>query len=289
MGEGQEKEAQNKIDAGFISGNWLVLNNCHLALEYMGKLEQILNPKDKEIHPDFRLWITCEPDPTFPLGLLQMAVKVTTEPPNGLKAGLSRTFNTMINQDFLEKVEPYDKWRSLVFTICFMHSIVQERRKFGSLGFSKPYEFNTSDLEASMTYCEGHMNRQAALNNPYSWKAMQYMISKAQYGGRITELEDQYIFDAYTQLWITDACLAQNYCFNSQITDYFIYAIPEALEHTRLLDYINKMPGKDIPPVFGLHNNADLTFRKKESLAMINTLVETMPKDSGSGSGKSLE
>lgn len=48
------------------------------------------------------------------------------------------------------------------------------------------------------------------------------------------------------------------------------------------------MKGKDIPAVFGLNNNADLTFRMKESLAMINTLLETMPKDTGGGSGKSL-
>lgn len=60
-------------------------------------MEEILNPKNVEIHEDFRLWITCEPHPEFPLGLLQMAIKVTTEPPKGLQAGLSRTFSTMIN------------------------------------------------------------------------------------------------------------------------------------------------------------------------------------------------
>jgi len=161
MGEEMEKPAQAMIDAAFISGGWVILNNCHLAIEYMGEMEIILNPKDKEIHPNFRLWISCEPSPEFPLGLLQMAVKVTTEAPNGLKAGLSRTFSTMVNQDFLEKVEPYDKWRSLVMTVCFMHSIVQERRKFGPLGFCTPYEFNTADLEASLLYCETHMNKSA--------------------------------------------------------------------------------------------------------------------------------
>lgn len=108
----------------------------------MATMEEVLNPKGVEIHEEFRLWITCAPDNSFPLGLLQMAIKVTIEPPKGLQAGLARTFSTMINQDFLEKVEPYDKWRSVVFSVCFMHSIVQERRKFGPLGFCIPYEFN---------------------------------------------------------------------------------------------------------------------------------------------------
>jgi len=91
-----------------------------------------------------------------------MAIKVTTEPPKGLQAGIARTFSTMINQDFLEKVEPYEKWRAMVFMMCFMHSIVQERRKFGPLGFCIPYEFNNSDLEASLLYVEKHMTSSMA-------------------------------------------------------------------------------------------------------------------------------
>ena len=51
------------------------------------------------------------------LGLLQMAIKVTNEPPKGIKAGMYRTFTTMINGDFLEKVETFDYWRSLVFAV----------------------------------------------------------------------------------------------------------------------------------------------------------------------------
>jgi len=49
------------------------------------------------------------------------------------------------------------------------------------------------------------------------------------------------------------------------------------------------MPSKDSPIIFGLHPNADLTFRLKESLEMINTLVDTQPKEASGGSGKSKE
>ena len=49
------------------------------------------------------------------------------------------------------------------------------------------------------------------------------------------------------------------------------------------------MPSVDSPEVFGLHPNADLTFRIKESLEMINTIMETRPKDSASGGGKTRE
>ena len=54
-----EIPAKLMIDSGFVAGKWVILNNCHLSLEFMAELEDILNPKDKEIHNDFRLWITC--------------------------------------------------------------------------------------------------------------------------------------------------------------------------------------------------------------------------------------
>jgi dynein heavy chain len=50
----------------------------------MAEIEEILNPKDRVVHEEFRLWITCEPHPNFPLSLLQAAIKVTTEPPKGV-------------------------------------------------------------------------------------------------------------------------------------------------------------------------------------------------------------
>lgn len=190
MGEEQEKLAKSKINIGFDRGTWVILQNCHLGLEFMGEIEEILNPKERQVHEEFRLFITCEPHTSFPLSLLQSAIKVTTEPPKGIQAGLNKTFMTEINPDFLEKVEPFDKWRAMVFTICFLHSIVQERRKFGALGFCIPYEFNFADLGASLNYCEKHMTFCSTLSstNPqYSWKAIKYMVCEVQYGGRITD------------------------------------------------------------------------------------------------------
>jgi len=49
------------------------------------------------------------------------------------------------------------------------------------------------------------------------------------------------------------------------------------------------MPGNDSPVIFGLHANADLTFRLKESLEMINVLVDTQPKEAGGSGGLSRE
>lgn len=135
---------------------------------------------------DFRLWITCEPHNKFPIGLLQMAIKVTNESPIGLKAGLARSFTTMISQETLDKVNS-EKWRTIVFAVAMLHSVVQERRKFGALGWCIPYEFNYSDLEASLFVVEKHLAATILVGQPLSWSTIGYMVGEVQYGGRITD------------------------------------------------------------------------------------------------------
>lgn len=92
----------------------------------------------------------------------------------------------------------------------------------------------------------------------------------------------------YCNIWIREDVFQPGYCFNPQVTE-FNYHIPDAVEHPKFLEYISTMPGKDNPPIFGLHPNADLTFRLKQSIEMINTLLDIQPKESSGGGGKSRE
>lgn len=51
-----------------------MLQNCHLLLPFTKKLEKIVENLEKP-HPDFRLWLTTEPTPNFPIGILQQSLK----------------------------------------------------------------------------------------------------------------------------------------------------------------------------------------------------------------------
>ena len=288
MGEAQEIPAKEKLKEGHATGRWLLLSNCQLSLELMADMEDLLNPKDHSVHPDFRIWITCEADNAFPLGLLQMAIKNSFVPPKGLQAGLSRTFNTQINPDFLERVEPLDKWRNVVFAVCFMHSIVLERRKYGPLGFTVPYEYNYGDMESSLLFIEKHMNHCFQNQIKESWKAIRYITCEVQYGGRITDDLDREMFSTYGELWLSEKLFDEKYNFNSAYTE-FSYIIPQETEHAKYIDYINGMPAQDSPEIFGLNKLADLTFRLNESQALISTLIDTQPKESGGSGGLSRE
>ena len=64
-----------------------MLQNCHLGLKFMAEVETTIAKLD-EINPDFQLWITTEPHPKFPIGLLQMSIKASSHLPQTPAASL---------------------------------------------------------------------------------------------------------------------------------------------------------------------------------------------------------
>lgn len=139
MGQGQEIHARKLIEKSLVEGSWVLLQNCHLGLEYMTEVTNQLMDLERAnegFHEMFRLWITTEGHPQFPITMLQMAIKFTNEPPSGIRAGLKRTFNSMSLDLFDYSDSPL--YLPLIYTTSFLHTIVQERRKFGALGFNIP-------------------------------------------------------------------------------------------------------------------------------------------------------
>ena len=281
LGEGQEPVAVKAINAGAVNGSWVLLQNCELGLGLMNELEQLITKLKPSMDPNFRLFMTALPNSDFPLGLLQMCIKVTTEPPSGLKAGLLRSYTPgiMVDQDRIERIDTA-QWRQLLFTLCFMHSIVLERRKFGPLGWNIPYEYNDGDLQSCVLFLEKHL-----YNGPISWSTFQYMVSAVQYGGKITDSLDVRLFRTYSEQWLKEETCTDGFSFAPKcpifkIPNDFDYKVPSFTEQGDYRKYIETFPDIDSPEIFGLHPNADLTFRVQEASSLFQTLSETQPKGS---------
>ena len=149
MGQGQEVHARRLVTQCQTQGGWALLQNTHLALDFLTELLATVLETEK-VHDDFRLWLTTEVHPKYPINLLQSSIKFTYEPPKGVKAGLKKTF-TNTSQENLD-YSNLAQWKPMLYTVAFLHTTVQERRKFGPLGWNIPYEYNQGDYNASVQY-----------------------------------------------------------------------------------------------------------------------------------------
>jgi dynein heavy chain len=53
------------------------------------------------MHPNFRIFLSAVPTDDFPISLLQRALKLTQEPPRGIKMNMTRLYKNM-DKEFID-------------------------------------------------------------------------------------------------------------------------------------------------------------------------------------------
>jgi len=284
LGQGQGPIAAKLIETAGKKGDWVVLQNCHLAKSWMPKLEKIVEnfPAETGMHDDFRLWLTSMPAKYFPVPVLQAASKMTFEPPKGIRANLKGTWAAMTNADFEDINAKVDEWKKLLFGLTFFHAVVQERRKFGPLGWNVRYDFNTTDMEITILTLRLFLNEQPEI----PWDALLYLGSQIYYGGRVTDSLDKVTVQCILGAFFTTDILVDGYQFAN---DSNIYYAPSSTDLEGYRAYVDQLPYTDSVGLFGMHANAKITFERQESDKLLATVTEIQPALGGGGGGASAE
>ncbi|BFZ25685.1 hypothetical protein BsWGS_28724 [Bradybaena similaris] len=280
LGQGQGPVAEKMIQSAVKNGDWVFLQNCHLAASWMLSMETIVKDiaeKPNDIHPDYRLFLSSMPAKHFPVSVLQNSVKVTNEPPKGLRSNMRRAFAEITASFFEEHVLGID-WKRMLFGICFFHAVILERKKFGPLGWNIKYEFNDSDRECAL------LNLQMFCADGFiPWDTLVYITGEITYGGRVTDAQDQRCLRTILKTFFGPNTLDDDYKFSPSGT----YYAPKLETIGEYRQYIEELPQIDELGIFGMHENANIAFQINETNMLIGTILDVQPRLSSGGAGKS--
>ena len=282
LGQGQDRKAEAFIQWGQESGGWVYLQNCHLYVSWMNTLERLCEDVDPEAcHRDYRLWLSSMPSSDFPVAVLQSGVKMTLEPPKGMRSNMRNAYYSMTDADINKTVVP-GVYRKMLFALLFFHALVQERKKYGPLGWNISYSFNDTDSDISRQQLELFLNLYPT-DTPF--QVLHFLTAYINYGGRVTDYTDLRVTDAILIELFTPKLMEPGYKFSESGLYYSIDVENEDHPHAEYMAYIEQLPINPDPEIFGMHANANITCARAETDDLFDTMVTLEASSSSSGGG----
>jgi dynein heavy chain, axonemal len=279
LGQGQGKKAKALVEMAYAKGFWVLLQNCHLSISWMPQLELICEGLNTGMHKDFRLWLTSMPSESFSIPILQNSIKMTLEPPQGLRNNLLRTYRNLDEKDFSE-CKKTEEYKRLLFGFCLFHAIIQDRRKFGPIGWNIAYEFTNEDLMV----CRKQLRMLLDEYEDIPYKVLNFLGAEINYGGRVTDDKDVRLITTIIQVYVNSGTLQVGHKFSES----GLYRQPEATTIEEYIEYLEKLPLNPSPEAFGMHDNAEITNSQSQTAEMLESILSVQPK-TGAGTGKSRE
>lgn len=178
-----------------------------------------------------------------------------------------------------EKCTKTDQWKSLLFALCVFHGCLLERKKFGPLGFNIRYGYTQSDLDICKTQLALFLDD---YDDP-PFKVLVYTAGHINYGGRVTDDWDRRFQLTMLENFYNSNALTEGHKFSPS----GVYSVPPLSDYEGYMYYIRSRPINDEPELFGLHDNANITYANNETDGLLSSILAAGGSAGGSGDGGS--
>jgi dynein heavy chain len=179
---------------------------------------------------------------------------------------------------------PKPEFKPMLYVLSFFHATIQERKKFGKIGWNVRYDFNESDFRISYELISLYL-KQAHENcdEELPWETLRYLIGNAMYGGRVTDDRDRRALECYLEEYMGDFIFDSNQkFFFSRIGSDYTIPNEETMEANQ--EFIDQIPIFTAPGVFGLHSNAEITYFNNSAKSLWADIM-LMQSSGGGGAG----
>ncbi|XP_070067151.1 dynein beta chain, ciliary [Drosophila virilis] len=279
LGQGQEIIAEKAIETASQQGHWVILQNIHLVARWLPSLEKKMEASLINVNSKYRLFLSAEPagDPLMhilPQGILESAIKITNEPPTGMMANIHKALDNF-SDETLEMCSKETEFKAILFSLCYFHAVVAERRKFGPQGWNRSYPFNVGDLTISVYVLFNYLEA----NTRVPWEDLRYLFGEIMYGGHITDDWDRRLCRTYLEEFMQPELIDGDLEFCSG------FPAPGILKYAGYHQYIDENLPLESPSLYGLNLNAEIGFLTTVSERLFRIVFELQPRMSSGSAG----
>ena len=177
-----------------------------------------------------------------------MSVKVALQQPTGIKLKMERLVEKMESENW-RKIFHRRFYKNVFIGLCYLHSVLDGRGEYGTLGWNIYSGFDSSDFEISAEQIKSLLPDDLKEKDLVLF-VIKYLFANINYSGKISRKEDQRKLDAHIEdLFKPSIAYSEELPADPSSSH---YGFPH-IEESDLNEWVKKLPAADSVQIFGFN------------------------------------
>jgi dynein heavy chain len=227
--------------------------------------------------------------------LLERCVKIALQPPKTVKQKIETMLMVQEKDGWFRKSAKHQNQHKNMFVgLAYFHAIMGGRKRYGTLGWHVPYEFDFGDFSISNAQLRDLMKKQSVAAKPdiiSGLEMLRYFYSHVNYAGKVSRTQDQITINTILEDLINDEmAFVSNQEGDPSCSHHGFPAGGDGVDYYGFFEKC--LPERDSYELYGFNWTIESNLRTNEVLSILNQLHATQrrwPGDTDSDIRTSIE